>query len=668
MGRIRQIRRDDGSLVPFRERKIADAVEEALKVAGTGDRVLADELAGVVTLFLENYHAESVPSLGDIEEMMGRVLRETGHTRAARALEELQHERRRLREELVVRSSGPGSGGGAGDEGQAYDRAVLVRGLVEDREIPEVLGEEIAAAVEQRLIRSGLKSVTTAFLRELVEYELRDRGIEPGAGDERLPGPRRAEFQRALRGEAGPGLPERRLSAPGFHAFALGGIHSPPVAKAHLESRIHVHGLDDPLRVERVRVPAALLLDAGAAHATDALLRIRRLLDGVRDHVRSAIELWDLAYAVARSALPDAGPERLARDLLLAIDWRDAWDRPAPPRTELAIPIRPPAGTGPAGARFLDALAGLVLQAAEPAHRLPVTLIAGEGLEDPEEDGVLAGILDTAAARAETFLAFPRGSGAPARGLPVPLQASLGRVALNLPLAFADGAAPGPAGVPGCLEEPARLALTAFTERFWHQRQGLAQGLHGIVVRLGGPGQVQVHAEGQEVDLEVWGLSFALDLLVRRDVIRAGDRPATAARLLAFLDYVLGEERHGVRFRVRLGGTTDRDVRRRFLSAVESAADGYGLGDVQDLLRDGATERTSLPVVVPFLSPANAALLGSPFSERLSPGLTLPLAAFGGSSPGKLLRRVRDETRLGLLALAPRRPADDIFEVQEELF
>jgi hypothetical protein len=33
-----------------------------------------------------------------------------------------------------------------------------------------------------------------------------------------------------------------------------------------------------------------------------------------------------------------------------------------------------------------------------------------------------------------------------------------------------------------------------------------------------------------------------------------------------------------------------------------------------------------------------------------------------------LLERLRDETRLGLLTLAPRQSGDDLFEVQEDLF
>ncbi|MAG55777.1 MAG: hypothetical protein CMJ83_05760, partial [Planctomycetes bacterium] len=64
----------------------------------------------------------------------------------------------------------------------------------------------------------------------------------------------------------------------------------------------------------------------------------------------------------------------------------------------------------------------------------------------------------------------------------------------------------------------------------------------------------------------------------------------------------------------------------------------------------------------------NAALLYAPFAERTGPGLALPLAAFGDDDPASLLRRLDDDTRVGLLTLSPRRPGEDVFEVQEELF
>ena len=51
--RIQQVRKRDGRVVGFDERKIADAVFKAAQAVGGEDHALAEELAGVVTLFLE---------------------------------------------------------------------------------------------------------------------------------------------------------------------------------------------------------------------------------------------------------------------------------------------------------------------------------------------------------------------------------------------------------------------------------------------------------------------------------------------------------------------------------------------------------------------------------------------------------------------------------------
>lgn len=86
MGRLRRVRSRNGKMVPFKQSVIADSIREAVSVCGEGDDVLADELAGVVTLFLEkHYDDDEPPSLEDIREMVHKVLEETGHVRLARS-------------------------------------------------------------------------------------------------------------------------------------------------------------------------------------------------------------------------------------------------------------------------------------------------------------------------------------------------------------------------------------------------------------------------------------------------------------------------------------------------------------------------------------------------------------------------------------------------------
>ena len=85
MSRIRQVRKRDGRLVPFERAKIADAIFRAARSMGGEDRFLAEELAGVVAASLERREL-SPPSIEDVQDVVERVLIETGHARTAKAV------------------------------------------------------------------------------------------------------------------------------------------------------------------------------------------------------------------------------------------------------------------------------------------------------------------------------------------------------------------------------------------------------------------------------------------------------------------------------------------------------------------------------------------------------------------------------------------------------
>ena len=53
---LRQVRKRSGQLVPFNQEKIANAIFKAAQAVGGEDRQMADELADVVTMFLEKQY------------------------------------------------------------------------------------------------------------------------------------------------------------------------------------------------------------------------------------------------------------------------------------------------------------------------------------------------------------------------------------------------------------------------------------------------------------------------------------------------------------------------------------------------------------------------------------------------------------------------------------
>ena len=100
------MRKRDGRLVPFNRSKIADAIFKAAQAVGGEDRVLAEELAGVVTMFLERNFPDAPPTIEEIQDTVEKVLIEMGHARTAKAYILYRDRRARARESLQVRKPG----------------------------------------------------------------------------------------------------------------------------------------------------------------------------------------------------------------------------------------------------------------------------------------------------------------------------------------------------------------------------------------------------------------------------------------------------------------------------------------------------------------------------------------------------------------------------------
>ena len=187
MANIKFVRKRDGTPVPFDQRKIADAIFAAARAVGGEDRHLAEELAGVVTLFLEKrYGGDSIPGIEDIQDVVEKVLIETGHARTAKAYILYRQKRSELRRQMRVRKEkamaadstdihllvDPGSRA----EYFSWDRNRITQALVREANLDEAEAASIAKAVEKRILASGLKRISTSLIRELVDNELFERG------------------------------------------------------------------------------------------------------------------------------------------------------------------------------------------------------------------------------------------------------------------------------------------------------------------------------------------------------------------------------------------------------------------------------------------------------------------------------------------------------------
>jgi len=101
--RITQIRKRDGRVMPFEKPKIADAIFKAAQAVGGEDRFLAEELASAVTDYLNRHFEAEVPGIEDIQDMVEKVLIETGHAKTAKAYILYRDRRAQTRREMTVR-------------------------------------------------------------------------------------------------------------------------------------------------------------------------------------------------------------------------------------------------------------------------------------------------------------------------------------------------------------------------------------------------------------------------------------------------------------------------------------------------------------------------------------------------------------------------------------
>lgn len=261
MKRIRQVRKRDGRLVPFDLRRIADAIYRAARSVGGEDRFLAEELAGVVGLYLEKSHPGRVPAVTDVDDAVERVLIDTGHSKTAKAFILHRDRRRAARDRLELGVESPAGRPVVGrDDGaiSAWSKARITAALVEEGRIDDATAEDVARAVEARVFSGGLARVSTALLRALVDAELFDRGHTPLCDARRAVTIDTADVTRRI--EEGSG--DRRTIDPASLAEAVGEdvlrgymlteVLPGPVALAHRAGDLHLEDLGQPFAVRHV--------------------------------------------------------------------------------------------------------------------------------------------------------------------------------------------------------------------------------------------------------------------------------------------------------------------------------------------------------------------------------------------------------------------------------
>jgi len=604
IGRITKVRKRDGRLVDFDETKIADAVHKAGVATGREDRFLAEELAGVVTLFLEKGFAGRVPGIEDIQDMVEKVLIETGHARLAKAYILYRERRARARELVrVEQTAGLGDAGGpvvgspARGRLSRWSKARIADALTREADLDGKTAADVAASVERRIMERGVDRVTTSVIRSLVEAELFDRGFQDRVGRQALVGLPRFDLDALVRGKRhdgwraeGPAALRRAVSSSVLVQYALGEIYGEDVVDAHLAARLHVLDAGSPFEW----VGAAAALDRAEAGDGDAWVdAVARRVGRLAPLLTRELLLRDVAPEDLEWAGPDAagggGAMAAARRMLGHPALQAPHDAPG---FRLVLSAALPEGPD----SLAEALvrehwahfrAGRVACLPEVVLRAPADRIDG--------DGYRAALLPALAAAAETgrvVLAWERGDAlleSPWYRVPAPEAPGAAATPIASAVAVNLGALAG-TSEDDLLEALDRLLVLAVKAVRQKRRflATLAADPSGPLYRV---------AAGAHPALPL-GRGFDLVHLVgvRAAAERLADDPAGAARvagrLRSYASVRLAEEGRAVRLRVVAAPDRDGEAARRFAAVASPDApepaddtDGFALPPDLDLDR-----------------------------------------------------------------------------------
>ncbi|MGD1002526.1 MAG: anaerobic ribonucleoside-triphosphate reductase [Candidatus Brocadiia bacterium] len=272
---IREVRKRSGQLVPFNQEKIANAIFKAAQAVGGEDRQMADELADVVTMFLEKQYGPSetggvagAPTIEEIQDMVEKVLIETGHAKTAKAYILYRERRARIRDTVKVRKQIAGRNNptdlsllvdpATRDEIRSWNKQLIALALEKEADVPAPVAAEIASAVEGRILASGMKRISTSLIRELVDNELFERGLRNSLEKQLSIGMPIFDLEQVIFSKSNensniasnnPEAINLTIAENTLKQYALKKIFSKDVAEAHLQGMVHLHDLGYPTRV-----------------------------------------------------------------------------------------------------------------------------------------------------------------------------------------------------------------------------------------------------------------------------------------------------------------------------------------------------------------------------------------------------------------------------------
>jgi len=262
------IKKRNGSIAVFDKSKIIDAIYKAAIAVGGENKIVAEELASAVELFLKKQFTTEIPSIEQIQDTVEKVLIETGHAKTAKAYILYRDRRAQARRGLRVRKKTQQKGDVtdmslmvtpmAKDEILPWDKGKIAHALQKEAGLDEALSAEIASSVEKKIIASEHRQLSTTLIRELVDNDLFERGLSAKLKKQAMIGMPTYDLDKLILTKSNensniatnnPEAVNLSIAETTLKQYALQRIFSEDLADAHMKGMIHIHDLGYPTRV-----------------------------------------------------------------------------------------------------------------------------------------------------------------------------------------------------------------------------------------------------------------------------------------------------------------------------------------------------------------------------------------------------------------------------------
>lgn len=262
------IKKRDGKIVTFDKDKIIEAIFKAAKSVGGEDRSIAESLANEVAEYIKAKYEGRIPNVEDVQDCVEKVLIEKGHAKTAKSYILYRERRSKIRSKLKVRKQ-------VREDSDSTDLSLLVaptttdaliewnkekiiKSLEKEADLSQELAEKIATNVEDRIINSGIKQVSTALIRELIDNEMFDLGLNINLEKHSVIGMPKYDVDQLIfaktneNSNVGTNNPEAvnlAIAENTLKQYALKHVFSRDVSDAHRKGAVHLHDLGYPVRV-----------------------------------------------------------------------------------------------------------------------------------------------------------------------------------------------------------------------------------------------------------------------------------------------------------------------------------------------------------------------------------------------------------------------------------